>query len=88
MKLTRSQARQIAKLKRMKDNEIDLSDIPEKIEWKRAVVGKFYRPLKKSVTIRIDSDVLAWIKAKGKGYQTRLNLLLRQVMEADRSRSR
>jgi len=46
------------------------------------VVGKFYRPIKKSLTIRIDADVLAWVKRQGKGYQTRINSYLRRAMES------
>jgi uncharacterized protein (DUF4415 family) len=64
----------------MKDEDIDFTDIPEKTDWSKAVVGKFYRPRKKSLTVRIDADVLAWLKAQGKGYQTRLNALLREAM--------
>ena len=87
MKLTKRQAEQIRALKRMKDEDIDLSDIPEKTDWSKAVVGKFYRPIKKSLTIRIDADVLAWIKAGGKGYQTRINSYLREAMLKKRARS-
>jgi uncharacterized protein (DUF4415 family) len=65
----------------MKDSEINLEDAPELIRWDRAVVGKFYRPIKKPLTIRLDADVLAWLKSQGKGYQTRLNNLLRAAME-------
>ena len=79
-KLTKRQAEEIRALRRMKDKEIDLSDIPEVTDWSKAVVGKFYRPIKKSVTVRIDSDVLAWLRGKGKGYQTRINYLLREAM--------
>lgn len=68
-------------LVRLRDDEIDFSDIPEVRDWKPAVVGKFYRPIKKPLTIRLDADVLAWLKSQGKGYQTRLNLLLRAAME-------
>jgi len=65
----------------MKDEEIDTSDIPEVADWRRAVVGKFYRPIKKSLTIRLDADVLAWLKSQGTGYQTRINAILRGAME-------
>jgi uncharacterized protein (DUF4415 family) len=58
-----------------------LTDAPEIRDWSRAVVGKFYRPIKKSLTIRLDADVLAWLKTQGKGYQTRINNLLREAME-------
>jgi uncharacterized protein (DUF4415 family) len=66
----------------MPDEEIDFSDIPETTEamWKNAVVGKFYRPIKKQVTVRIDADILAWLQSAGTGYQTRLNQLLREAM--------
>jgi uncharacterized protein (DUF4415 family) len=43
----------------------------------------FYRPVKQSTTVRIDVDVLEWLKAQGPGYQTRINALLRQAMEAE-----
>jgi uncharacterized protein (DUF4415 family) len=81
-------AKQIAALKRMKDEDIDLSDIPETADWSKAVVGKFYRPIKKSLTIRVDADVLAWLKNQGKGYQTKINGLLRETMESFSSRYR
>jgi len=77
----KNKVREIRALKRMKDSEIDLSDIPEIRDWSKAVVGKFYRPIKKSLTIRVDADVLAWLKAEGKGYQTRINTLLREAMQ-------
>ena len=77
--------KEIAALRRLKDEDIDLSDIPEIRDWRKAVVGKFYRPIKKSLTIRLDADVLAWLKAQGKGYQTRINNVLREAME-DRDR--
>ena len=56
MKLTKSQAKQIRALKRMKDEDIDFSDIPEKTDWSGAVVGKFYRPIKKLVTVRKNTN--------------------------------
>ena len=81
-KATRRQAREIVRLKAMPDEAIDLSDIPEVFDWSKAVVGKFYRPIKKSVTIRLDADVLAWLKSQGRGYQTRINRVLRESMES------
>ena len=80
-KLTRKQAKEIRALAKMKDLEISLKDAPELPHWDWAVVGRFYRPIKKPLTIRIDADVLAWLKSQGKGYQTRLNSLLRAAME-------
>jgi uncharacterized protein (DUF4415 family) len=66
----------------MKDADIDFTDIPVTPDWRRATVGKFYKPIKKSLTIRVDADVLAWLKAQGPGYQTRINTLLRHSMES------
>ena len=62
------------------DEDIDTSDIPEVIDWSNAVVGKFYRPKKETVTVRLDADVLHWLKQGGKGYQSRLNAILRKEM--------
>jgi uncharacterized protein (DUF4415 family) len=85
-KLTRKQAKEIRALVRMKDSEIDLKDAPPLAHWDGALVGKFYRPIKKSLTIRLDADVLAWLRSQGKGYQTRLNGLLRAAMERQAQR--
>ena len=79
--VTKNQTKEIRTLKRLKDEEINLTDSPEIADWSKAVVGKFYRPIKKSLTIRVDADVLAWLKMQGKGYQTRINNLLRKAME-------
>lgn len=64
----------------LRDEDIDTSDIPERTDWYNAVRGKFYRPVKEPVTIRLDADVVAWLKSEGPGYQTRLNSLLRAWM--------
>lgn len=81
-----AQADEIRALERMKEREIDTTDIPPVLDWSKAVVGKFYRPIKKPLTIRLDADVLAWLKGQGRGYQTRINSLLRSSMERDRAR--
>lgn len=87
-KVSRKQKKELTALAAMPDARIDLSDIPEIRDWSRAVVGKFYRPIKKSVTIRLDADVIAWLKAQGRGYQTRINKLLRAAMEGQSRRRR
>jgi len=81
-KASKVKNKELRTLRSMTDEEIDLSDIPVRADWRKAVVGKFYRPIKKSLTIRIDADVLAWLKRPGRGYQTRINGLLRQAMES------
>jgi uncharacterized protein (DUF4415 family) len=80
-KVSRKLAKELAALARMPDDKIDLTDAPEVREWRSAVVGKFYRPIKRPMTIRVDADVLAWLKRQGRGYQTRINKLLREAME-------
>ncbi|HKW89860.1 MAG TPA: BrnA antitoxin family protein [Candidatus Acidoferrales bacterium] len=79
-KISKKQAKELAAVSALADKKIDLSDAAEVRDWSSAVVGKFYRPIKKPLTIRLDADVLAWLKAQGKGYQTRINKLLRAAM--------
>ncbi len=86
-KVSKRVAKELAALARMADDKIDLMDAPEIREWRGAVVGKFYRPIKRPVTIRVDADVLAWLKGQGRGYQTRINKLLREAMEGKRRRA-
>ena len=76
------QKAQIAALRARPDSEIDTSDIPAltKEFWKSALRNPFYKPTKTLTTVRIDSDVLAWLKAHGKGYQSRINAILRREM--------
>ena len=80
-KLTKEQKRDIRAIRGKRDETIDFSDIPPVLDWSGAEIGKFYRPAKKPVTMRLDSDVLAWLKADGRGYQTRANQLLRHAMK-------
>jgi len=81
-KLTKEQKRDIATIAAMNDEDIDLSDMPEVLDWSGAKMGKFYRPPKKSVTMRLDADVLDWLKGYRKGYQMRANSLLRHAMSS------
>jgi uncharacterized protein (DUF4415 family) len=87
-KVSKKQAKELAALAALRDEEIDLTNLPEVLDWSGAVVGKYYRPIKKSLTIRLDADVLAWLKAQGRGYQTRINKLLRVAMESRERRRR
>ncbi len=83
--LTGTRRRELKRLMERPDSEIDLSDIPELDEkfWKNAVRNPFYRPVKQQLTVRLDADVVAWLRKNGKGYQTRLNQLLREAMLND-----
>jgi uncharacterized protein (DUF4415 family) len=71
---------------RMKDDEIDLSDIPEipPEAFARAVVRKGLQPVarKAQITLRVDADVLDWFRDKGAGYQSRINAVLRAYKQA------
>ena len=80
--LTDQQKAELKALSEMPDSAIDYSDIPplDDAFWKNAVRNPFYKPTKTSTTVRVDSDVLVWLKAEGKGYQTRINNILREAM--------
>ena len=77
----------LARIDRMRDADIDYSDIPplDKTFLKKATTA--WPPIKKQLTIRLDADVLDWLKAHGRGYQTRINRILRVVMESQPPRS-
>lgn len=79
-KLTKEQKRDVRAISAKEDEDIDFSDVPPIVVWSGAEIGKFYRPRKKPVTMRLDSDVIAWLKAGGRGYQTKANGLLRHAM--------
>ena len=83
--ITARQRKQIAALAKKTDREIDFSDAPMLPEsaWKNAVRGRLYRPLKQAVSLRLDADVIEWLKKDGEGYQTRANQMLRERMLKD-----
>ena len=87
-KPTKDRARQIAVIAAKRDADIDLSEVPEVLDWSGAEIGKFYRPPKKPVTMRLDADILGWLKSYGRGYQTKVNILLRHAMQDSFKRSR
>ena len=80
--MTEERLAKLEALAQRPDSEIDFSDIPELTEeqWKTAERGHFYRPVKRKITARVDADVLEWLKAQGKGYQSRINAILRREM--------
>jgi len=75
---------EIAQLSTLDDNSIDTRDIPEVSKWEDAERGRFYRPVKKQVTLRIDADLLAWFRDHSQRYQTRINAALREYVEHHR----
>jgi uncharacterized protein (DUF4415 family) len=90
-KLNDAQREELARLAAMPDEDIDFSDIPPLTEkfWTNAVRGKFYRPVKKQVTLRLDADLIDWFKTNQggtRGYQTAINAALRKVVEGERGK--
>ena len=84
----RSISARTATSKEKKDADIDLSEMPEVLDWSGAEIGKFYRPPKKPVTMRLDTDIISWLKGYGRGYQTKANFLLRHAMMNSFGRAR
>jgi uncharacterized protein (DUF4415 family) len=82
--LTEAEKAHLAALAAMPDKSIDYSDIPPLSDeaLKTAVRARFYRPIKQQITARVDADVVDWLKSYGKGYQSRLNAILRREMLA------
>jgi uncharacterized protein (DUF4415 family) len=82
-KLTNKQRqRELKAVAAIPDDRIDTSDIPELTEEQlsRAIRSQMYRPIKKPVTMRLDADIIEWLKKDGPGYQTKANTLLRREM--------
>jgi len=87
--MTPARQRKLARIAARPDEEIDFSEIPLLKEsfWKTAVRNPFYRPVKQQLTVRLDADVVAWLRHQGSGYQTRLNRVLREAMLQDINKS-
>ncbi len=83
--MTPARKRRLARLAERPDSEIDFTEIPplKASFWRNAIRNPFYRPVKQQVTVRLDADVVAWLRQQGKGYQTRLNRVLREAMLED-----
>ena len=79
---TATQRARLRALAARPDSAIDYSDIPPLTDafWKNAVRNPFYKPTKQVTTVRVDADVLMWLKGQGKGYQTKINAILRAAM--------
>jgi uncharacterized protein (DUF4415 family) len=81
-KLITQQKAALDALRDLPNSDIDYSDIPPLTDdfWKNAVRSPFFQPNKQATTVRVDSDVLLWLKGQGKGYLTRINAILRTAM--------
>ena len=73
---------QLSRLEALENREIDYSDIPPLTDdfFKNGVRNPFFKPVKTSTTVRIDADILVWLRKQGRGYQTRINAILREAM--------
>jgi uncharacterized protein (DUF4415 family) len=76
--------KQLEALDALADKDIDTSDILERTVKGMRYKGLFYRPEKKSITIRLDADVVHWFKKQGRGYQTKMNRVLREYFATHR----
>ena len=77
--------KRLAEIAAIKDEDIDYSDIPELDEENFWAKAELRMPENKErITVRIDHDILEWLRNQGPGYQTRMNAILRQYMEANR----
>ena len=82
--ITDTQRRELERLANLPDSRIDFSDAPERTAPVPSVqVGRFYRPVKQLVSLRVDAEVLAWFRGRGKKYQTYMNEVLRREMETN-----
>ena len=74
--------REALALRNMDDSAIDTGDIPEILDFSKDGRGRFYRPVKKSVTLRLDTDLLEWFRGHHDKYQTAINKVLREYVES------
>lgn len=73
---------QIKNMKPKRDDEIDLSDIPEVLDWSNAVRGSRHHPAKKSITLNIDADIVDWFSQKYTSYQLEINNILKEYIKS------
>lgn len=62
-------------------------DTPGLTDWSLSVVGKFYRPVKKQITLRLDADTLSWFKQQPEKYQALINRVCREYMNKHQQHS-
>lgn len=83
--MTPEERAELAALEAMSEDAIDTREMPEIRDWAGAERGRFYRPLKRQITLRLDADVVDFFERGGKGYQTRINEALRVWVEQHRT---
>ena len=83
-RISEQQRRELQRLADRPDSRIDYSDAPERsVPASDVQVGRFYRPIKQLVSLRVDADVLHWFRGRGKKYQTYMNEVLRREMQTN-----
>jgi uncharacterized protein (DUF4415 family) len=82
--LTERQRAELAALEALPEDAIDTREMPEIKDWSEAERGRFYRPVKRQITLRLDADLVDFFERAGKGYQTRMNEALREWVELHR----
>ena len=81
--LSERERKELEGLAKMADSKIDFSDAPEIMSVPASVrVGRFYRPIKQQISLRVDADVLAWFRSRGNKYQKQINEVLRREMQS------
>jgi uncharacterized protein (DUF4415 family) len=83
LKISEKTKRAYRKRDRALDRDPDAPQLPPDY-WANAVIGKYYRPLKTQISLRIDNEVLDWLKSKGHGHLSRINEILRERMTRER----
>ena len=73
------------RLYKERERSLDRAEVPQlpPAQWAKGVIGKYYRPLKSQISVRVDNDVLDWLRSKGEGHLTRINAILRKQMERE-----
>jgi uncharacterized protein (DUF4415 family) len=85
--LTPLQRKDVERLRAMREEDIDYSDIPEVTDFHGFHRREFYRPVKEPVSLRLDADLIAWFMQQaqdGEKYQTHINRALREYVEQHR----
>ncbi len=81
--LSPQQAAEVQALEALPDEQTDTSDFPEAPDWSSGSRGKFHRPIKQQITLRLDADVIEWFKGSPparRAYKTSINRILRDQM--------
>ena len=82
LKISATTKQAYRKRDRALDKDAEAPQLPPSY-WAGASIGKYYRPLKTQISLRIDHEVLDWLKSKGDGHLSRINEILRERMASE-----